>query len=266
MLLLVLLAVVGLCVVSIRPARDAQAPFARRVLGAAPAATNPGLDLPPAKGNESTSVIGALTTTNSLGRTGVFFLPAGYEKEPRPLLMAIHGTGGDGRGILSTFRGEAERRKIIVVAPDSGRSPNGTYTWEVGSRPGEITGDFEHIRRCLAEVLSMPGVKVDGARVLIAGHSGGASTAPYVSTNAEPYTAFAVLHGGAFPGGLGTRPVRGWFSTGDADPLRPPAAVQAAASSVERAGLGDVRFRTFPGGHAIESDELRALLAWWLDE
>jgi predicted esterase len=221
---------------------------------------------PPASA-QSTSpagTMGVLSTKNSSGRSGVFFLPAGYDQAPLPILVAIHGTGSNGRQIASVFREAAASQRFIIVAPDSRQRSDGVLTWEVGDHPGEVTEDFEHVRACLAEVLAMPGVRLDTTHVLIAGHSGGASTAPYVATNAEPYTAFAVLHGGVFPGGLGNREVRGWFSTGGVDPLRPPRGVQDAADSVRRRGAVDVTYREFPEGHEIGPTELRELVAWWL--
>ena len=212
----------------------------------------------------ATAVRDVLSTRNSSGRTGAFYLPTGYAQRPCPLLVAIHGTGGSGAAMVGLFADAAERRKFIVVAPDSRRRPDAVLTWEVGDKSGEVTPDFEHIRACLAEVTAMPGVSVDAGHVLIVGHSGGASTAPYVATNAEPYTAFAVLHGGVFPGGLGSRRVRGWFSTGTADPIRPPGGVQDAADSVRRLGFQDVLYREFGEGHQAGPQELQALLAWWL--
>jgi poly(3-hydroxybutyrate) depolymerase len=165
---------------------------------------------------------GTLTTKNSAGRSGAYFLPSGYAGRALPLLVAIHGTNGSGGAMVQFFREAAEREKFIVVAPDSRATPDGKDSWEVGDHAGEITPDYLHVKACVAEVLAMPGVRLDPTRVLIAGHSGGGSTAPYVATNEEPYTAFAVLHGGVFASGLGKRSVRGWFSTGKSDGMRGP--------------------------------------------
>jgi predicted esterase len=209
-------------------------------------------------------VTGVLQTLNSAGRSGAYFLPPGYEGSAHPLLVALHGTGGAGSGVVGVFREAAERRGFLVLAPDSRISPGGQYTWQVGDHAGDVTEDLEHIGRCLDELRAMPGVRIDPKYVLIAGHSGGASEAPYVASNREPYTAFAVLHGGVFASGLGARHVRGWFSTGDADPLRSPAEVQRAAEDTRRAGFGDVVYREFHEGHDIGPKEVEALLTWWL--
>ena len=168
---------------------------------------------PPPTAEKASSREGTLTATNSVGRTGAFYLPSGYASQRLPMLVAIHGTGGDGRGMVR---------------------------------------------------LSMPDVAVDRARVLVAGHSGGASTAPYEASVDGLYSAFAVLHGGVFVGGLGSWRPRGWFSTGTGDTLRPPQGVQEAAGQVKGVGSADVVYREFPGGHGVGHEEMRALLEWWL--
>jgi predicted esterase len=209
-------------------------------------------------------VEGSLVIRNVAGRSGAFFLPAGYAGRPLPLAVLLHGTGSSGADILHTFRPAAASRSFIVVAPDSGRAPNGMLTWEVGDHPEEITADFEHVGRCVAEVLAKPGVVIDPAHVIVIGHSGGGSSAPYVATHNDLYESFAVLHGGAFPSGFGPRRPRGWFSTGERDPARPPPGVRAAAEATQRAGLVAVEMHVFDGDHGIGLVELDQLLDWWL--
>lgn len=101
-------------------------------------------------------------------------------------------------------------------------------------------------------------------RTLIAGHSGGASTAPYEASVDDLYGAFAVLHGGVFVGGLGARRPRGWFSTGSNDSLRPPRAVRDGADRVRGAGFVNVVYREFPGWHEVGGEEVRTVVEWWL--
>ncbi len=111
----------------------------------------------------------------------------------------------------------------------------------------------------------MLGVRLDAGHVLALGHSGGGSTAPYVASTDERYTAFAVLHGGVFAGGLGPRRVKGWFSTGDQDTLRPPELVQQAAGSARESGFDDTEYHVLHEGHAVGGEELSAVLSWWLE-
>jgi phospholipase/carboxylesterase len=209
------------------------------------------------------SELRTLTTRNAAGRSGVAFLPRQHSASPRPLLVLFHGTGGSGSAILGAFRDLAERRGVVVVAPDSGRSPDGVWNWQVGDAPGEVTADKRHATACIDEVLALPGVRIDSAYVLAAGHSGGASSAPYLASNDSRFGAFAVLHGGIFPGGLGANRVRGWFSTGASDTLRTPELVRQAALS-SAAVTGPVTLRTFAGGHELSAAEMQDLMEWWL--
>jgi len=210
-------------------------------------------------------IIGRLKTANAAGRTGAYYLPSDYAAAPRPLLVIFHGQGISGSVVLPLLYDESEREKFIVVAPDSGLTPTGLATWSVPDAPGDVGADHAHIRACIDEVLAMPGVRVDGARTLVAGHSAGGSSAPYEATVDRFFTAFAVLHGGVFPGGLGpVVNVRGWFSTGTDDTFRPPAGVRDAAERARRAGLSHVEYHEFPGRHGVGAPELYALVEWWL--
>jgi poly(3-hydroxybutyrate) depolymerase len=207
---------------------------------------------------------GALTTTNASGRAGAFLLPAGYSSQRVPLMVAIHGTGEHGAAMVELFREAAQREKFIVAAPDSRMGPEGQASWEVPDGPDRTTDDLDHIRRCVDEVLAMPDVHVDLARTLVVGHAAGGSTAPYVASRVGLYRAFAVLHGGVLTASLGNRRVRGWFSTGDADTVRPPRLVERAAEEMRHAGFENVVSRIFHGGHDVGPDEVRALVDWWL--
>lgn len=206
-------------------------------------------------------IVGALRATNAAGRSGAYLLVP--TRDPRPLMVFMHGTGGAGAQGVEMFRALAERRRFHVLAPDSRISPQGAATWEVGDRVGEVTPDYQHVIICIEELLAMPGVAVDRQRVLAIGYSGGASMAPYLATNDDAFGAFAILHGGVFPGGLGGRPARGWMSTGEADTLRTPSATEQHAAALRAAGY-EVESRVFPGGHATTAAELEAVVTWWL--
>jgi poly(3-hydroxybutyrate) depolymerase len=203
-----------------------------------------------------------LFTRNSFGRSGAYYLPPRFEDGPRPLLLLLHGTDVSGRAMLGQFLDVARQRRIVVIAPESGRSPDGLGNWQVGNH-GEKTEDFFHTLLCIEEVLRLPNVRIDWGFVMAAGHSGGGSSAPYVASNDDRFRAFAVLHGGVFPGGLGPNRVRGWFSTGAQDVPRPPSMVRQAAASVGAKALS-VEYHEYPGGHGLSERELTEVIAWWL--
>jgi poly(3-hydroxybutyrate) depolymerase len=161
---------------------------------------------------------------------------------------------------LPLIQEAATARSFVVVAPDSEFPDH----WEVPDRPGETSKDSDHVIACVREVMGMDHVAIDRQHVLIAGISGGGSTAPFEASTYDEFGAFAVLHGGVFLGGLGPRRVRGWFSTGESDGLRPVDGASKAVDSIRSAGFGDVTFNVYPGGHGVSPAELNAMLDWWL--
>ena len=204
--------------------------------------------------------VGALSTTNAADRTGAFFLPARTSDEPVPIALLYHPTGGDGASMRQGWIDAARERGFAIVAPDSRVSPQGQYTWEVGTEPGESTPDLVHAQDCLAEVLAM---SVTAGPLLAAGHSGGASSAPWLGSVDDRFGHVAILHGGVFPSGLGPERPAAWLSTGEDDTARPPAELAGYAQELQDLGF-DVTNTVFPGGHGVSAEEQTAVLDWWL--
>jgi predicted esterase len=208
---------------------------------------------------------GQVHTLNASGRAGAYFLPAQRAGQRIPLFVGLHGTGARGQDMVEAFRQLARSKGFAIVAPDSRRSPAGEWTWEAGSEPHEETNDLQHVIHCVDEILGRFPDRIDGRDALIAGHSGGGSSAPYVATRRGPFGVFAVMHGGIVPRGLGDRRVRGWFSTGAEDTLRPPAMVREAATEARAHGL-QVEYREFAGGHDLSLTERQTLIEWWFSQ
>jgi phospholipase/carboxylesterase len=246
---------------------QANALYATAALGTQPPKSQsnaPGLQQPAPNRH---GVEGDIGVSNSSDRSGRYYLPPGYEQKEVPLVVLMHGTGGSGADILGAFRGLAAQRGFAIVAPDSRQAPNGMLTWEVSDRPDKISEDLTHTMNCVQALKSMPGVRVDSQRTLIAGFSAGGSSAPYIASNEPFFRAFAVLHGGIIPGGFAANRVRGWFSTGDSDPARPGDDVRRAMEQLKENGwTSNLEFKTFPGGHQLSVTELRAVIEWWLSD
>jgi len=207
---------------------------------------------------------GSLSTTNSVGRSGAYYIPAHQSGTALPVLLVYHYTGGAGLDMVNVFRPLAEARTFAIVAPDSRVSPDGQFTWEVGNQAGEVTPDVTHALACLDELTDSLGVTLDPSFLLAAGHSGGASSAPYVASNNDDFTGFAILHGGVVAGGIGDHIVRGWLSTGEDDDIRPPDGLEDAADYLQGLGFDDLTVSLYPGGHGIDSTEAADLIDWWL--
>lgn len=210
------------------------------------------------------AVYGTLQTKNSIGRTGSYYLPEGYNTEPKPMLVVYHGTGGSGLDMVYEFDDLAAQYGFIIVAPDSRIAPDGQYAWEVGTTDGEVTEDLTHAQNCIAEVRNISGVLINSEYVMSAGHSAGGSQAPYIATNDDQFTAFAILHGGVFTEGLGDRDVKGWLSTGEEDTLRTTDMVQGYYDSLTSDGFTNLTYKIYAGGHLLSDQEKEEVIEWWL--
>ena len=213
-----------------------------------------------AEGGQS-GVTHTVQTKTSTSRQGAYYLPSTYESRPLPLVVAFHGTGGEGSLMILRLQALAEREGFIVLAPDS---VSASGVWSVAPLAAEVTEDYRHVMACVREVLQTPGVRVDSERVLAAGFSVGASVAAYVATRERVFTSVAVQHGHVVPGSLGPLRPRAWVSAGNQDRIRTVVYMKSVADYLTQAGFPPVDLRVFKVDHRLGDDELAALVAWWL--
>src|SRR5215469_17011139 len=121
------------------------------------------------------------------------YVPAAYDgSRPYPLIIALHGMGGDENSIFDqyangAFKSEAEKRGYIVVCP-KGREPASMYTG-----PAE-----QDVLDVIAEVEQA--YKIDPDRVYMTGHSmGGFGTWSIAIDHPELFAAIAPISGGGDP-------------------------------------------------------------------
>jgi predicted esterase len=204
-----------------------------------------------------TGITHTVKAATSTARQGAYYLPSDYESRSLPLMVSFHGTGGKGSLMILRLQALAEREGFIVLAPDS---VSVAGVWSVAQRPDDVTEDYRHVMDSVHEVLRVPGVRVDPARVLAAGFSVGGNVAPYIATRESLFTAFAVLHGHVVPGAWGRLHPRVWLSTGDRDREY----MRSVADHLTAEGFPSVELRVFKVDHSLGDDELAALVAWWL--
>jgi phospholipase/carboxylesterase len=129
---------------------------------------------------------GVLHRGNAPGERGGYsmYVPEDYAPDrPWPLVMALHGGSGHGRGFLWSWLASARSHGAILVAPTATGG-----TWALG---GEDT-DTPNLRRILDEVRD--GWSIDPARLLLTGMSDG-GTFTYVSglEGGSPFTHLAPI-------------------------------------------------------------------------
>ncbi|SDF00338.1 Predicted esterase [Blastococcus aurantiacus] len=174
-------------------------------------------------------------------------LPAGGSP---PLVLSLHGAGGDAGAGLALLRPLAEERGLLVVAPASRGS-----TWDAVG--GSYGADAELVDRALELVFAAFAVPPD--RVAVAGFSDGASYALGLGlANGGLFRDVLAFSPGFVPPGA---PRRGrpriFVSHGDADDVLPIDRTSRRIVPALRDDGYDVTYREFAGPHVVPPEIAR---------
>ena len=183
------------------------------------------------------------------------YMPKGRTGAPSPVLVALHGAGGQASQVLESFRAAADANGIVLLIPQSIKG-----TWDLiedlKSRLGlelnvqpRYGKDLKALDTALADLFTK--VAVDPARVGIMGFSDGATYALSVGT-ANPQLFKRVIAFSPGPAFLGkAAPDQFVFiSHGENDRVLPFATARGHASRL-RVRKIPVDFEKFDGGHEV---------------
>lgn len=180
-----------------------------------------------------------------MARGGILYVPSGYDPQrPAPLVVLLHGAGGDPRRAVDGIKRHAEAQGVIVLAPASQR-----ITWDLIAerRYGE---DARMLDALLREVFAR--YAIDPLRTTIAGFSDGGTYALSLGlSNGDLFgRVIAFSPGFVLPLRQVGRPDI-FISHGTSDPVLPIEATgRPVAATLRQAGY-DVRFVEFDGGHVV---------------
>ncbi len=188
---------------------------------------------------------------------GLVYVPAAYRaEEPAPLVIMLHGAGGDAQQSIRLLRHVADSAGILVLAPKS-RGP----TWD--AMRGAFGPDARAIDAELGEVFDR--YAVDPARVAIAGFSDGASYALSLGLPNGHLFAGVIAFS---PGFRVDAPARGkprvYVSHGVADDVLNIDLCSRALVPRLRAGGYATEYREFRGGHAVPPEIASDALRWFV--
>jgi phospholipase/carboxylesterase len=193
------------------------------------------------------------------GRAVVLYVPVGYRADrPAPLMVMLHGAGGNPRRGLSWVMPLADSAGVILLAPQSVG-----MTWDVVR--GRYGPDVAFIDRALAHVFAR--YAVDTTRLAIGGFSDGASYALSLGiTNGDLFTHVIAFSPGFMVPAARRGAPRLFVSHGTRDPiLSIDACSRRIVREVRDAGYV-VTYREFEGGHAVPPAIARQALAWLAGE
>jgi predicted esterase len=174
----------------------------------------------------------------------VAYVPA-TATAPAPLVVLLHGAGGDARSFLEQFKREADERGIILLSVQSaGR------TW-AQRKPSDREEDVRNIKEAIRALsASSP---LDGNRTAVMGFSDGASYALSVGM-AHPglfRTIIAFSPGYAFAPASVRATQRIFIAHSRRDPVLPADNTRRMVKELESAGFSP-EVHWFNGGHEID--------------
>lgn len=129
-------------------------------------------------------------------------LDAHRGQDPAPLVVVLHGGGGNGGTMLARWAGQARAAGLIIAAPDGIGRRSDMGTWNAGGCCGEATtqdvDDVGFVGAVIDDVQKH--VPVDRRRVYVVGFSNGGMLAHRVAATLGPHVAAAAIVSGAIFG------------------------------------------------------------------
>ncbi len=186
---------------------------------------------------------------------GSVYVPASYSPTtPAPLVLLLHGAGGNGADFITPFITEADQTGHVLVAVDSRK-----VTWDFAG--GTFGPDIAFIDNALTDTFSR--YRIDAQRVAVGGFSDGATMSLAVGLSNGDLFSHVVAW---TPGALIDTRHRGepdvFISHGALDaifPVGPNARV--IVNELRKQGY-QVEYREFNGAHVLPADIMHESMVW----
>jgi predicted esterase len=188
------------------------------------------------------------------------FVPSSYDKsKPFPLIIALHGMGGDENSYFASygqgaFKTEAEKHGYIVACP-KGRKPASMY---VGDAEKDVMDVLAEVRRAY---------NVDADRIYLTGHSmGGFGTWSIAMDHPEVFAALAPISGGANNPATMSKiaHIPTLIVHGDNDPTVPVERSRVMVAMGKKLGT-EIKYIEVPGGDhgSVVAPNFPAVFEWF---
>lgn len=190
-------------------------------------------------------------------RDGLLYVPVNYQVGyPVPLMLLLHGAGGDAEGALSLLEGFADSLGAILLAVHSRRQ-----TWDI--IVSQYGPDIAFIDRALTQTFTR--YLVDPSRIAIAGFSDGASYALSVGlTNGDLFTHIIAFSPGFMAPADQIGAPQVFVSHGERDTVLPiNRCSRRIVPQLQQAGY-PVIYQEFDGGHTVPQEIARDALNWFM--
>lgn len=188
-------------------------------------------------------------------RDGLLYLPRGYTPAvPAPLAVLFHGAGGTAQSVMYAFP-MADEHGVIILAPDS----RDQRTWDLVL--GSYGPDAEFLGAALGRAFTR--CNVDRTRLLVGGHSDGASYALSFGIGAgDVFSGILAFSPGVMTPVAATGKPRIFISHGISDPVMPIDDTSRRFVPRLRTLGYDVTYREYDGRHGVPPEVVRAGFDW----
>jgi poly(3-hydroxybutyrate) depolymerase len=152
--------------------------------------------------------------------------------EKRPLVLAFHGSGGEGRKIVNNWAKLVEKERFFVA----GLKSLDRWNWTIPADGPDLVHKLtETLRRKLP---------IDSSRIYLFGHSAGAVFALRLGLLESQYFAAVAVHAGSFRSSadfatirMARRKLPLLIISGDRDPIFTLASVKSTVAAMQAAGI-----------------------------
>jgi poly(3-hydroxybutyrate) depolymerase len=169
------------------------------------------------------------------GTTRAYYLSAPKDLaagEKRPLVLAFHGSGGDGAKIVNNWAKLAQKERFFVA----GLKSLDRWNWTIPADGPDLVHKLtETLRRKLP---------IDSSRIYLFGHSAGAVFALRIGLLESQYFAAVAVHAGSFRSSadfatirMARRKLPLLIISGDRDPIFTLASVKSTVAAMQAAGI-----------------------------
>lgn len=189
---------------------------------------------------------------------GLLYVPSGYRVDtPAPLVLMLHGAGGDARNGLVPLQDAADSAGLILLAPGSREA-----TWDV--IVDDFGPDVDFIEGLLTEAFDR--CSVDPSRIAVEGFSDGASYALSLGvSNGNLFTHIIAFSPGFLRPSRQEGAPRIFVSHGVHDTVLPTnQCSRRIVPQLQQAGY-DVTYEEFDDGHTVPRSIAASAVAWFED-